>query len=78
MIPNSIPEDEYKRRVRELIPNLAKTMTADGPQTEELFKLYNDRYSPRENGKHCAACRQRVFNRLKAYYETIKDESTSI
>lgn len=70
-----IPEEEYKRRVKALIPSLSSTMTANGPQTDELFTLYNDRFTPREYGKHCTGCRQRVFNQLKAYYETIKDEN---
>jgi hypothetical protein len=71
-----IPEEEYKRRVKELIPKLSAKMTADSGETNELFQLYNDRFKPQESGKSCAGCRMRVFNRMKAYYDTIKDEQT--
>lgn len=67
-----IPQEEYDNRVRELVPKLAAKMTADSQETNELFTLYNDRFKPFETGKHCAACRQRVFKKLQAYYETIK------
>lgn len=70
-----IPEEEYNQRVRELIPKLEKKMTADSQETNELFTLYNDRFKPHESGKQCSGCRARVFNRMKKYYETIKDES---
>lgn len=66
-------DEEYNQRVKALIPTLSQSLTANGPQTEELFLLYNYRFSPQENGKHCAACRSRVYNRLKQYYDTIKD-----
>lgn len=72
-----IPEEEYKARVKALIPKLSKTMTADSSETRELFLLYNDRFTPQEHATHCGGCRQRVFKRLQKYYETIKDETTN-
>lgn len=68
-------EEEYKQRVKALIPTLSQTLSANGPQTDELFLLYNHRFMPQENGKHCASCRTRVFNRMKEYYDSIKDEN---
>lgn len=72
--PHSIPEEEYKSRVRKLMKDLIpRGRTNSSAETDELFLLYNDRMTPEENGKHCSKCRTKVFQRMKAYYETIKE-----
>lgn len=74
--PFTIPQDEYDTRVKQLMEKLVKTeKTQYASETDELFRLYNDRNLPQENGKSCGMCRARVFKRMKSYYETlIKEE----
>lgn len=73
--PFKIPEDEYQQRVKALMLILIPKGTANTQETDELFKLYNDRNLPHESGKQCSGCRARVFNRMRAYYDTIKDQA---
>lgn len=70
--PNKIPEEEYLRRVKELIVKLLPKGRADASETNELFELYNDRNLPFESGKQCSQCRSRVYKRMLKYYESIK------
>jgi hypothetical protein len=71
--PHKIPEEEYKQRVRVLINKLISEGSGKS-ETKELFELYNDRMTPRATKMYCGGCRVRVYNRMKAYYETIKEE----
>lgn len=71
--PNRIPIEEYNRRVRSLMESIIPKGRAEKSETKELFELYNDRNLPFEYGTQCSACRGRVFNRMKAYWETIKN-----
>jgi hypothetical protein len=49
--PHKIPEEEYKDRVKKIIPILiARGRTKNSLETTELFQLYNDRMLPYENG----------------------------
>lgn len=72
--PNTIPEQEYKERVKALILKLIPKGTAEKAETNELFTLYNDRHTPRETGKNCGGCRARVYQRMLTYYNEIKGE----
>lgn len=63
---NTIPKDEHKERSLKIIENGVKTRQ----DAEELFLLYNDILLPRETGIGCGGCRKRVYERLKAYYQT--------
>lgn len=65
-------EIDYDTRVRNLMVKLLPKGTADRGETDELFLLYNMKFKPRESGKSCSGCRQRVYNRMKIYYEGIK------
>jgi hypothetical protein len=67
-------EEEYNNRVIALIPKLIPKQTANGPETNELFELYNYRFTPKEYGKGCAGCRQRVYQRMLKHYNEIKGE----
>lgn len=62
---------EYNTRVKVLMEKLIPKETADGQETNELFLLYNLRLKPRETNKGCTGCRQRVFKRMKVYYESL-------
>lgn len=63
----------YDERVIALMSVLVKTETADNAQTRDLFNLHNEKFKPRETGRHCSSCRSRVYNRMKEYYNSIKD-----
>ena len=67
---NTISDEEHRTRSLELIKRLeAHEYTQHN--IKELFFLYNDRMTPRENGSGCGSCRNRVFNRLKQYYKDV-------
>ena len=67
---NLIPEEEYKQRLHKLMPIIIPKGMADHIEAQEMFRLYNDRFDPRETGTFCGACASRVFKRMKEYYET--------
>jgi hypothetical protein len=71
--PSKIPQPEYDNRVRAIMEKLIPKGTADNQETNELFALYNDRMSPYESGKQCSGCRARVFQKMRAYYDGIKN-----
>jgi hypothetical protein len=75
--PHRIPEEEYNSRVKAIIEKLIPKGTADRPETDELFELYNDRELPTEDGKHCSSCRARVFKRMQKTYERIKQQESN-
>jgi hypothetical protein len=73
---NTIPNEEYIRRMDELMPKLIQKRKCDTrEEMKELFFLYNDRLTPRENKPECGGCRARVFKRMEAYYKTLKEEN---
>lgn len=64
-----IPIDEWMRRVKlilDAVPSLTSQISS--VQTLEMFELYNDKMQPLETGTICGACRERVYNRIKEYY----------
>ena len=65
-------EIEYNQRVITLVEKLLPKGTADRSETDEMFMLYNMKFTPRETGKSCSGCRNRVYNRMKEYYNKIK------
>lgn len=66
---NNIPEDDYRRRIIALMDGLDPHSIQPRSIVEEMFKLYNDRMLPRENGLSCGGCRNRVYKRMKEHYE---------
>lgn len=68
---NTIPDEEYKQRLSNLMPRLS-TRTHSKEDIIEMFFLYNDRLTPRETGINCGGCRNRVFKRIQQYYNEIK------
>lgn len=70
---NTIPHEEYMKRMDALMPRLIKHRTGSNNQDIiELFFLYNDRLLPRESKRGCGGCRERVFKQMVSYYETLK------
>lgn len=69
---NTLSEDEYKRRLFALMPELIKRGRAkDRLQLDELFFLHNDKFTPFETGKHCSGCKSRVFKKMRDYYNSL-------
>lgn len=64
-----IPENDYKIRITNLMSQLVEYTRVSRAQIDEMFELYNDRLTPRENGKFCGSCTHRVYKRLKKYFE---------
>ena len=61
---NTIDDTEHKERSLALIE---KGIKSRGDMLE-MFFLYNDRLTPRENGMGCGTCRAKVWKRLKQMY----------
>lgn len=74
--PNRIPEEEYLKRI-ETFFEIHKTefMRIEANQITEMFILHNDRLTPNETGRSCSTCRGRVYRRLLAHYESIKNNT---
>ena len=72
---NRIPELEYMLRLEAFfIAHKTEFVTITGAQVNEMFTLYNDRLTPREEGKSCSGCRGRVYRRLLAHFEYLKNK----
>lgn len=69
---NTIQHAEYIQRMDSLMPRLIEKGAESRADVTELFFLYNDRLTPRENKPECAGCRKRVFERMKRYYNELK------
>ena len=57
-------EIEYNQRVVKIVETLTPKGRAERHEIDELFMLYNMKFKPRETGKHCAGCVQRVMTRI--------------
>lgn len=64
---NSIPQDEWNRRVESIM-----TKGINKETIPEAFTLYNDRLTPKETKLFCGGCRSRVWNKLIEYYNKCK------
>lgn len=66
-------QEEWIRRVNDLMLKLKPKGVADPFEKTELFLLHNDRvpelWKPMEYGKHCGKCVARVYKRVKTYWE---------
>lgn len=67
-------EKEYKERITTLMGSLVEYTNVSRAKIDELFLLYNERLTPRENGKFCGSCVHRVYKRLKKYYDENYDK----
>lgn len=75
--PMAIPEVDWINRTTSLVEGLrGKGRVTQQSIIDEMFELYNDRFLPRENGKHCGGCRGRVITKLRQHYETVIKKSS--
>ena len=74
---NTIPHNEYMDRMNALMPILIEKGSRNKQDVTELFFLYNDRLTPRENKPECGGCRKRVFERMKRYYSELNANTNS-
>lgn len=68
---NTIPDQEYFNRLKVLMDRLLTYHNPDKETNKEMFFLYNDQLTPREQGSTCGRCQARVFNRLKKHWEEL-------
>ena len=74
-IPDKIPMGDWLARC-EAFFEVHKTEFSRTTQAwvSEMFRLYNDKMLPRENGMYCSSCCGRVYKRLREQYEKMKDQ----
>lgn len=66
---------DYDNRVIALMDVLSIKGGADITESRQLFDIYNERFSPMENGIHCCGCRARVYDRVNEYYLSLKNKN---
>lgn len=64
---DTISIEEWKERAGKVI----SAEQRNRQWAEELFFLHNDKLTPRETGIGCGGCRNRVFNRLLNYFNSL-------
>lgn len=69
-----IQEEEYKRRVIQIMEIIIPKNSGETHELNELFQLHNDRFDPHESGIFCSGCVSRVARKMKEYYYTIKTD----
>lgn len=67
---NTLSDQEYLERLNALMPILDSRHHGK-KEIEEMYFLYNDRLTPRENISSCGSCIRRVYERISHYHKQL-------